>query len=638
MKYIPRLLYLIILIWLIIGCTQKAPETRNSNIQFSEASLNDSIGKIDSLVNVYKVSNNNISQILSRKALLIAFRMNSEEALARAFLLIGISYYNNNNDSSLSYYSRALKIADKYNLENIKPRLQYSLAMIYRAAFDSRMSMIFLDSTIILAQKSKNYSLLSDAYNALGNLKFNQHDTVDSKLMYDSAYTIAGRHGHSKQMGIAMASLSRFEKNQKASFVMQKSAIEILKSKPGNEEETASVLCNLGTKSTNPDTAIMYYQSAINIAKSGYPTEVEIAAYNNLAYSFLEKKEFGKAEICLLDHAIPFAVRTENFDWLSTLYDSYTDVLIQEKRTEEALDYSRRALIARVTADKKQAASQVRLLAALLNVKNKELTIQTNEKNSQRIEKNHQREILWFTVSLLLILFVLFLVIWRFQRNRIRHRTEQFESVKRLIKLEEDRKGLVSMELHDLTSPFYMTMIQQIEEAEINDNKIVTKLKDNLAILSEGIRGISHRMNIGFIKDLTIKELVIGLCEDLGKTSTVPIHCSTGQNDFNLPEDIKIHIYRIIQEIMTNAIKNVSSGEITLSITQEAGMVIIYYKDSGPGFDKTNTGKIGLGISNIYERVKIIGGNAVLNTFPGQGTKWYISLPIKKTNKLKTKI
>jgi signal transduction histidine kinase len=52
-----------------------------------------------------------------------------------------------------------------------------------------------------------------------------------------------------------------------------------------------------------------------------------------------------------------------------------------------------------------------------------------------------------------------------------------------------------------------------------------------------------------------------------------------------LTSEQTIHIYRIIQELLTNAIKYVSKGEIRLSVSEEAGMFIVLYKDTGVGFD-----------------------------------------------------
>ena len=268
-----------------------------------------------------KSLNNRQARIYARQALSIALRMNSSEAIARAYLMMGIALFNRQIDSSYLNYSKALKIADKFDLKEIKVKIFYAMGMVYRKTGDKKISVLYLDSVITLSEKLKDYKQLSDAYNVLGNIKFGAHQPYDARRCYDSAYKIAAKHDLLKQMGVAMASLSRFEIDTVTSCKMQRDAIQILKKQHGNEEEIASILSNLGVQSTNPDTAIKYNQFAIQYAEMANSLDVEIGAYNNLSYGYMDKKNFNEAKNCLVEHAIPLAENVKNHDWLSTLYD-----------------------------------------------------------------------------------------------------------------------------------------------------------------------------------------------------------------------------------------------------------------------------------------------------------------------------
>jgi len=632
MKYTGLFVILVIGIWIITGCGKNASTPAASSYPVKDKTRMDSIIVLDSMVNATKTSNNIQALAYSKMAMKIALKLNSEEALARACIIQGIAYNNHNNDSSFGFYSAALKIATRNNFGALKPGIFFYLAMIYRAASDSKMAVVFLDSSIFYAKKFQDYQILSYACNEMGNLKFDLEDTLDARIWYDSAYEI-GKKALPGQMGIALASLSRFEKNNAKAEEMQKMAIAHLQKQPGNEEAIAIILINLALRSQNPDTAILYFQTAIKIAHGGNSTAAEIAGYNNLAYSFLDKKDFVNAERCLIDNAIPLAEKTKNYDWLATTYDSYADVLEAENKTGAALKYERKALKTRIMADKKQAGNQVRLLAALLDVRNKELRIQTNEKELQKKEYKIQLILFWFSLSFLILLVIILLVIWRLQRTKIKFQTNLLVTAKKLIELEENLKGRVAMELHDLTSPFYFTMLQQIENAHIHDSQIKQDLQTNVTGMASKIRSISHRMNSDFIGQLTLRELVEGLCEDLRGTTTVPIHCTIEHDDFNLSKEVKIHVYRIVQELLTNAIKYVTAGEVKLSLSEEVGMVFILYQDTGPGFDVQAVASKSLGLMNIFERAKIIHGKAVLNSNPGNGTQWNITIPNKRESK-----
>jgi signal transduction histidine kinase len=613
---------------MVCNCSYNSSDKNSAKNQTRLLSSDDTLNRLDSIVNACRVSDIARARKFGQLALSIGLQSNSEEILARSFLIMGIALSYQNSDSSFMYYSKALKLSQNCHSDWIQSKALYNLAMIYMFAFDQKTALMLLDSAICISRKAKDFSMLSNAFNVLGNLKMDLQDTAGSKVMYDSAIHIAKAHNISNQLGIALASLSRFERKYEESEKMRKKAIEVLRSQSGNEEEIAAIYNNIGMRNPNPDTAINCFESAIKIANNGNCPEVLIASYNNLAYSLLDKKEIEKAEDCLVNHAIPIAERLDNLDLLSNLHDSYCDIMIAAGNKDEALAHERIALQLRYKADQRKASGQIRLLAALLDVKNKELRIQNNEHDLQ-IKESKIRFIAFLLFSTLMILLLtIILYQWKVQRNKLNSQKSLLESAKKLIDMEENVKGRVAMELHDLTTPFYTVMSQQIEKAQIGDGKIESDLKIGLSNMTENIRQISHRMDNNFIGQLSVTELVRGLCNDLRPVSSASITCTLHPEDFDLGNEKTIHIYRIVQELLTNAVKYVFSGEISLSLSKESGMLVILYQDSGPGFDMNCQGKIGLGINNILERAKILNGKALLSSNLGKGTKWNIVIPV----------
>lgn len=628
MKILYRILCAITIIGFVFGCHSRQDRSDLKNEPNSV--LSDSLVRLDSLVKLMKGRDRQVALRYAYMGLAIASRIHTEQAFATAYLALGAAHTYSRKDSSFFYNSKALKIADKLNLVHIKSAVLYNLAVLHYFASDYKMALVYFDSVIYLANQIGDYHIISDTYNGLGNLQFDLSDNDASKRMYDSALSVAKRHKLSKQTGVAIASLSRFETDPFVSGIMMKQAIEFLSQKPGREDEIAQVLTNLGMNSLDPDTAIGYYIAAIGMADNLKLLEVQIAASNNLAYSYLDKREYLKADSCISKYAIPLAEKNENFDWLATLYDTYADVLLAQNKKDKAFENARKALNARKTADKQLAADQVRLLAALLDVKNKELNLEIKAQELKDKENSTRRIVFWFSLLIMILGVIIFLVILKGQRNKIKFQVELIGSAKKLIDLEEVMKGRVAMELHDLTTPFYFTMLQQIENAKIMDSGIADDMKSKVSAMAKNIRDISHRMNNDFIGQMTIQELVKGLCDNLKEASTVPLHCVIDPGNFNLTKEETIHIYRIIQELLINALKHVHSGEINLSLTMEEGMVFILYQDSGTGFDVSTSGLNGLGLLNIFERAKIINGTAVLNSKPAEGTRWNISIPHKQ--------
>jgi signal transduction histidine kinase len=614
--------------WMLTGCVKKSPAPTPSVIPLSNASLSDSISKLDSLVNVTKPNNYVKSFSYAKRALALGMMIRNPEVLAKAFILMGIVYTNKRNDSSYFYYSEAMKIVEKFKLSVLKPYLFYNFSTLYYASHDYKMTTVLLDSAIRFAVKEKDFVILSNTYNSLGSLKFDLHDEEGAKAMFDSSYKIAKKNKLFKQMGVSLGNLASFEPDPIKAIQIQKQAIGLLEKSTGTKIAKALILINIGSQLSNNDSSIKYYKSAIHSVDPSGSNEVKIAALNNMAYRYLSKKDYRNAENCLISEAIPIAEKENNFDWMSTLYDSYADVLKSQGRLDDAFTYEKKANKNRKEADKHQAADQVRLLGVLLDVKNKELKIQTIEKEIENNENRIQKMKLLFVSFLLLASGIVFITLWIIQRKKLKLQKQLVISAKRIIDAEENLKGRLAMELHDMVSPLYTQILRQIESTEIPDTSIKDELHIKLTQLADKIRQISHRMNKVFIEQLTFVELVKGACDDMQYLTDVPIKLVISKDPFDLTPEMGTHLFRIIQELLANAVKYVTTGVIHLSVSIEFQNLYIFYQDSGSGFDPERLNIEGIGLLNIVERAKLIGGEATLKTSPGNGTHWRICIPL----------
>jgi tetratricopeptide (TPR) repeat protein len=364
--------------------------------------VRDSLIILDSLVNHYKISNNPLSIKYATQFLVIARQLNSSEKIVDAYLLLGIAYFQNQKDSSFYYYSEAAKIAEETNLEKQKIIILYNLAAHHNLSYDYKNAVTLLDSSIRLAQLTNDFQGISNGNNMLGLIKFNIHDFESAETHFSSALKVAKEHGLFEQVGVAMGNLARleFEPDTIKSISMQLEALTYLRKVRGTEEEMANILINIGNRYLNPDSALRYYRAALSIAENAQLPVRTIGAYNNMAYSYLEKGNLSEAESCVRDHAIPIAEKYELSDWLSSLYDTFSDVCEAQGDLKKALVMQKKALRERKIDYKKKAAEQVQLLAAVLDLKNKELTIQ-NEEKKLLIQRNQlQKTELWLAARI----------------------------------------------------------------------------------------------------------------------------------------------------------------------------------------------------------------------------------------------
>jgi signal transduction histidine kinase/predicted negative regulator of RcsB-dependent stress response len=628
-----RLIIAFTFLGMITGCGHQSEESESGLKRGLNPALNDSLTKLDSLVRAMKGKDNQLALKYARKELALAGRMNTEEAYANAYLSMGSVYTHLSKDSSFIYNSKALKIAQKLNMEYVRNSALYNIALLYYYASDQKMALVYLDSVIRLADRIKDYSTVSNAYNTIGNIQIDLSDSVSARKMYDSSLSIARKHSLSRQAGIAIESLAVFEKDPVVGTLMGKQAIAFLKQKPGAEEAIAHALTNLGLLTANPDTAIMYYLEAIKVAKNINSLALQIAVCNNLAYSFLDKGDVGKADSCIAQIAIPLAEKSKNLDWLPTLYDTYADILITQNKIARAFEYERKALNAKAKADSQLAADHVRLLAALLDVKNKEAIIADDAIAMQKQEIHLQQMRFWLLLSVLIMVGFLSFLVWFRNKSRMKIQLEKIASARKIFEIEEQEKRKLAKDLHDTVGHLVQGLTAHIASIQLSDPEINKGIKGKLNELGDNIRRISHHMSTVIIEKSSLEELMTGLCEDFQSLTGLKIEYRIPSFTYVFSYELKLHQSRILQEMLTNAHKYATKANVTISFAIVDKNLLFLYTDDGPGFEKDKVAHRSLGIINITERVKLLDGTVKLQTSPGFGTTWEITMPLPINDK-----
>lgn len=97
-----------------------------------------------------------------------------------------------------------------------------------------------------------------------------------------------------------------------------------------------------------------------------------------------------------------------------------------------------------------------------------------------------------------------------------------------------------------------------------------------------------------------------------------------------LGDEASVMIYRVVQELLNNALKHADAELITVQMmTNEEAMLISVDDDGKGGNFETNSLK-GNGIANIKSRISYLGGQVMWQSEPGKGTSVMISLPMQK--------
>lgn len=122
------------------------------------------------------------------------------------------------------------------------------------------------------------------------------------------------------------------------------------------------------------------------------------------------------------------------------------------------------------------------------------------------------------------------------------------------------------------------------------------------------------------------KALISTLSSNAGEAKLI-LRGEKGIEWEQVPEEKKIVVYRVLQELLVNMKKHSCASFVAISFKQTGNHLKINYSDNGKGMEQENT-RYGNGLSNIQYRLKKVNGKITYDTAPGKGFKAEIDLKV----------
>jgi hypothetical protein len=79
-------------------------------------------------------------------------------------------------------------------------------------------------------------------------------------------------------------------------------------------------------------------------------------------------------------------------------------------------------------------------------------------------------------------------------------------------------------------------------------------------------------------------------------------------------------LFRVGQEALSNVIKHSRTRNVEMDVTKTDSRIVLKIKDFGIGFEP-EVSSSGIGLSTMRERLRMFGGNLLVNSSPGKGTE-----------------
>ena len=228
------------------------------------------------------------------------------------------------------------------------------------------------------------------------------------------------------------------------------------------------------------------------------------------------------------------------------------------------------------------------------------------------------------------------------QRAQLKIAKAREEGLNALILGVENERRRIARDLHDGACVHLAAVNMQLDSLRENLtdqpelSARLADITDDIEQTYREVRGISHDL---MSKALEKTDLQVAL-EDL------VMRCRQAQPRLDIqlytqfrPEEVsglaKIHLYRIMQELLGNTLKHAQAKQVNVQLLEDRGNLLITVEDDGKGFDPAaNEQSEGIGLTNVRTRVEVLRGTFHLESKPGRGTFINIEVPMEATRSI----
>jgi signal transduction histidine kinase len=218
-----------------------------------------------------------------------------------------------------------------------------------------------------------------------------------------------------------------------------------------------------------------------------------------------------------------------------------------------------------------------------------------------------------------------------FERNAARERELVSATERRLVRL--------GFDLHDGPMQEIVALAADIHQARLDvesllDGKeralVAGRLDDfeaRLGELDRGLRDVAHSVRSTSAVDQPLEHAVRRELDALQRSSTVDAELSVEGDVATLTASQKIALFRVAQECLSNIGKHSHATHAWVELRAERGYVTLSVRDDGCGYDASSLPGGRLGLAGVVERVRLLGGDVVVDGRPGLGVNVQVTLP-----------
>jgi signal transduction histidine kinase len=171
------------------------------------------------------------------------------------------------------------------------------------------------------------------------------------------------------------------------------------------------------------------------------------------------------------------------------------------------------------------------------------------------------------------------------------------------------------------------------DAGQSNPSQAAAELHRKGVDLATDIQNLSHDLHSSKLQFLGLPFALRNLGEKISSHQNIHISVHIENVPENLPGELALCIFRVAQEALNNVVKHSHARDAIVELTGTSDTIILKVRDLGIGFDPSASYP-GIGFLSMRERLRIFGGELVVESILGNGTEIVakVKLETAKTN------
>ena len=534
------------------------------------------------------------------------------KGLAGVSFLFGTTYYELGNlDSTMIHFYEGIRFAEKSNDSNMMGhyllRIAHSL-LEYNQTEDAKR---YFEQAYDLSSQMNDNALTAFCYSGLGNYYLHIGQPRDALQHFVLAAELFKSFGTTTYLA------------------MMTNNIAVCYDQLGRQSKALSFY----------QTALEYYQLL------RMPGEVAELHYN-MGVLHYNTTHYARC-VQHIDSALPFYLSSGDLQMQYECFEVLSDAYTALNQDAQALRFTRQMVELKDSLLNKEKINSISEVQTRYETEKKEQQIAFLDQEN-KIKTVQRKYLLMASVALMLALFIL--GFYSVQRVKLARKKEELaqqriaslldeqeiKTYNAMLEGQEEERMRISNDLHDRLGSMLSTIKlmfsalgDKIDRAQEESKMQYEKANVLLDDACVEVRRISHNLGAGMVANFGLIASLEELCESINQTGKLRCSLAVHNMDSALQLKTEIEIYRIVQEVLNNAIKHAKASNVSVQINRLDDEVNLHIEDDGVGFnveEKMKSG--GLGLSNVHNRAQKVGGQVHIDSYIGRGTTVILEIPL----------